>query len=118
MIIPSTLNEIIDVIWDNSVTWIGISEFELNLSNTVKKESKKWFVYFNAAKTQQDWCDCSINSMSICVKMDKSIVDKNSSIEILSLFFTSRLDLESLFLLIKLMFWFALKTIAIFGLVF
>ena len=53
---------------------------------------KKWFVDFNAGKTQLvsfDWSD------NTDVKMDGSILEEKSSFKILRLTFSSKLDWDS-----------------------
>ena len=56
---------------------------------------KKWFVDFNAGKTQLVSFDQSNNNGSIDVKMDGSVLEKKSSFKMLGLTFSSRLDLGS-----------------------
>ena len=51
------------------------SELESDLRNTVDC-GKKWFVSFNAGKTQLVWFDGSNNTGSIDVKMDGSVLEK------------------------------------------
>ena len=56
---------------------------------------KKWFVDFNAGKTQLVSFDQSNNDGSIDVKMDGSVVEEKSSFKMLGLIFSSKLDWES-----------------------
>ena len=56
---------------------------------------KKWFVDFNAGKTQLVSFDQSNNNGSIDVKMDGSVVEEKSSFKMLGLIFSSKLDWES-----------------------
>ena len=53
---------------------------------------KKWFVDFDAGKTQLVLFDCSNNSGSIDVKMDGSVLKEKSSFGMLELTFSSKLD--------------------------
>ena len=52
---------------------------------------KKWFVDFNAGKTQLVSCDQSNNNGSVDVKMDGSVEEK-SFFKMLKLTFSSKLD--------------------------
>ena len=52
---------------------------------------KKWFVDFNAGKTQLVSFDRSNNNGSIDVKMDWSVLEEKSSFKILGLTFSSKL---------------------------
>ena len=56
---------------------------------------KKWFVDFNAAKTQLVSFDRSNNNGSIDVKMDGSVLEEKSSFKMLGLTFCSKLDWSS-----------------------
>ena len=53
---------------------------------------KKWLVDFNAGKTQLVSFHQFNNTGSIDVKMDGSVLEENSSFEILGLTFSSKLD--------------------------
>ena len=53
---------------------------------------KKWFVDFNAGKTQLASFDWSNNNGSIYVKIDGSVLEKKSSFKMLGLAFSSKLD--------------------------
>ena len=53
---------------------------------------RKWLVDFNAGKTQLVSFDWSNNTGAIDVKMDGSVLEKNSSFKILGLTFSSKLD--------------------------
>ena len=53
---------------------------------------KKWLVDFNARKTQLVSFDLSNNNGSIDVKMDGSVLEKNTSFKMLGLTFCSKLD--------------------------
>ena len=53
---------------------------------------KKWFVDFNAGKTQLVSFDRSNNNGSIDVKMGGSILEEKSSFKMLGLTFSSKLD--------------------------
>ena len=57
--------------------------------------SKKWFVDFNAEKTQLVSFDRSNNNGSIDVKIDGSVLEENSSFKILGLTFFSKLNWAS-----------------------
>ena len=70
------------------------SELETDLQDTVGW-GKKWFVDFNAGKTQLISFDRSNNSGSIDLKIDGSILEEKPSFEMLGLTFSSKLDLGS-----------------------
>ena len=53
---------------------------------------KKWLVDFNAGKTQLVWLDRSNNNGSNDVKMDGSVTEEKSSLNMLGLTFSSKLD--------------------------
>ena len=53
---------------------------------------KKWLVDFDAEKTQMVSFDWYNNNGSICVKMDRSVLEEKSSFEKLGLTFSSKLD--------------------------
>ena len=53
---------------------------------------KKWFIDFNAGKTQLFSFDWSSNTGSIDVKMDESVLEEKSSFKMLGLTFSSKLD--------------------------
>ena len=53
---------------------------------------RKWLVDFNAGKTQLVSFDWSNNTGAIDVKMDGSVLEKNSPFKILGLTFSSKLD--------------------------
>ena len=67
------------------------SELESDLGDTVDW-GRKWFVDFNAAKTQLVSFDRSNNTGVIDVKMDGSFLEEKSSFKILELTFSSTLD--------------------------
>ena len=67
------------------------SELESDLQDTVDW-GKKWFVNFNAGKTQLVSFDRSNNSGSIDVKMDGSVLEEKASFKMLGLTFFSKLD--------------------------
>ena len=54
--------------------------------------SERWLVDFNAEKTQLVLFDQSNNIGSIDVKMDKSVLEGKSSLKVLGLTFSSKLD--------------------------
>ena len=56
---------------------------------------KKWFVDFDASKTQLVSFDRSYKNDSIDVKMDASLLEEKSSVKSLGLTFSSKLDLGS-----------------------
>ena len=58
------------------------SELEADLIDTVDW-GKKWFVYFNAGKTQLVLFDRSINNGSIDVKIDGSVLEETSFFKML-----------------------------------
>ena len=67
------------------------SKLESDLRETVDW-GKKWFVDFNAGKTQPVSFDRSNNNGSIDVKMGGSILEEKSSFKMLGLTFSSKLD--------------------------
>ena len=70
------------------------SELESDLRDTVDW-GKKWLVDFNAGKTQLVWFDQSNNNGSIDVKMEGSVLEEKSSLKMLGLTFSSKLDWDS-----------------------
>ena len=56
---------------------------------------RKWLVDFKAEKTQLVSFDRSNNTSAIGVKMDGSVLEENSSLKMLGLTFSSKLDLGS-----------------------
>ena len=56
---------------------------------------RKWLVDFNAGKTQLILLDWSSNAGAIDVKMDGFVLEEKSSIKILGLTFSSKLDWDS-----------------------
>ena len=67
------------------------SELESDLQDTVDW-GKKWFVDFNAGKTQLVSFDKSNNTGAIDVKMHGSVLEEKSSFKMLGLTFSSKLD--------------------------
>ena len=67
------------------------SELESNLRDTLNWV-KKWLIDFNAGKTQLVSFDRSNNNGSIDVKMDGSVLEEQSSLKMLGLTFSSKLD--------------------------
>ena len=67
------------------------SELESGLQDTVNW-GRKWFVDFNAEKTQLVSFDQSQNTGAIDVKMDGSILEEETSFKMLGLTFSSKLD--------------------------
>ena len=67
------------------------SELESHLRDTVDR-GKKWLVDLNAGKTQLVLFDRPNNTGSIDVKMDGFILDGKSSLKMLGLNFSSKLD--------------------------
>ena len=61
---------------------------------------KKWFVDFNAGKTQLGWFDRSDNTGAIDVKMDGSVLEEKSFFKMLGLTFSSKLDWGSYIIVI------------------
>ena len=68
-----------------------LSELKSDIWDTVDW-GKKWFVDFNAAKTQFVSFNQSNNTDAIDVKMDGSILDKNHLSRCWGCFFSSKLD--------------------------
>ena len=67
------------------------SELESDLRDAVDW-GRKWFVDFNAGKTQLFSFDCSNNTGTIDIKIDGSVFEENSSFKMLGLTFSSKLD--------------------------
>ena len=67
------------------------SELESDLRDTVDW-GKKWLVDFNAGQTQLVLFDRSNNNGSIDVKMDGSVLEEKSTLKMLGLTFSSKLD--------------------------
>ena len=67
------------------------SELESDLQDTVDW-ARKWLVDFNAGKTQLVLFDRSKNIGAIDVKMDGSILEEKTSVKMLGLTFSSKLD--------------------------
>ena len=67
------------------------SELESDLRDTVDW-GKKWLVDFNAGKTQLVLFDRSNNNGSIDVKMDGSVLEEKSSLKMLGLTFSFKLN--------------------------
>ena len=67
------------------------SELESDLRDTVDW-GKKWLVDFSAGKTQLVLFDRSSNTGAIGVKMDRSVLEEESSFKMLGLTFCSKLD--------------------------
>ena len=70
------------------------SELESDLRDTVDL-GRKWFIDFNAGKTQLVLFDWYNNTGPIDVKMDGSILEENSSFKMLGLTFSSKLGWSS-----------------------
>ena len=70
------------------------SELESDLRDTVDW-GRKWFVDFNAGKTQLVSFDQSKNTGAIDVKMDESVLEEKTSFKMLGLTFYSKLDWSS-----------------------
>ena len=68
------------------------SKLESDLQDIVNWD-RKWFVDFNAGKTELVLFDWSNNTDDIDVKMDGSIFEKKSSCKMLGSTFSSKLDL-------------------------
>ena len=67
------------------------SELESDLQDTVSWD-RKWFVGFNAGKSQLVSFDRSNNTGAIEVKMDGSVLEEKSSYKMLGLTFSSKFD--------------------------
>ena len=67
------------------------SELEPDLQDTVDW-GRKWLVDFNAGKTQLVSFDWSKNTGAIDVKMDGSVLEEKTSLKMLGLTFSSKLD--------------------------
>ena len=71
-----------------------VFELQSDLQDTVDW-GKKWLVDFNAGKTQLVLFDQSNNNGSIDAKMDWSVFEEKSSLKMLGLTFSSKLDWSS-----------------------
>ena len=67
------------------------SELESDVQDFVDW-GKKWLVDFNAGKIQLVSFDRSNNNGSNDVKMDRSVIEEKSSLKMLGLTFSSKLD--------------------------
>ena len=76
------------LICGNSLNWL----LNLNLIYKTLGWGKKWFVDFNARKTQLVLFHVSNNNGSIDVKMDRSALEEKSSFKMLGLTFSSKFD--------------------------
>ena len=88
MILLSILSVIGHLICGNSLNWL----LNLNLIYKTLDWGKKWFVDFNARKTQLVLFHVSNNNGSIDVKMDRSALQEKSSFKMLGLTFSSKFD--------------------------
>ena len=70
------------------------SELESNLQDMVDW-GRKWFVVFNAGKTQLVSFDQSNNTDTIDVKMDESVLEEESYFKMMGLTFSSKLNWSS-----------------------
>ena len=70
------------------------SELESDLQDTVDW-GRKWLVDFNAGKTQLVSFDRSKNTAAIDVKIDGSVLEEKTSLKMLGLTFSSKLDWDS-----------------------
>ena len=70
------------------------SELESDLQDTMDW-GRKWLVDFNAGKTQLVSFDRSKSTGAIDVKMDGSVLEEKTSLKILGLTFSSKLDWDS-----------------------
>ena len=68
-----------------------VSEFESDIQDTVDL-GKKWLVDSNAAKTQLVFFDWSNNTSAIHVRMDGSVLEEKSSLKMLGLTSSFKLD--------------------------
>ena len=99
------INDLLDVIYADDTTlyskcdqasdvWQQLklaSELESDLQDTVDW-GRKWLVNFNDGKTQLVSFDWSNNTGAIDVKMDRSVLEQNSSFKMLGLIFSSKFD--------------------------
>ena len=79
------------MICGNNLSW----HLNLNLIYKTLDWGKKWLVGFNAGKTQLVLFDWTNDNGSIDVKMDRSVLEEKSSLKILGLTFSSKLDWSS-----------------------
>ena len=68
-----------------------VSELESDLQDTVDWD-RKWLVDFGAGKTQLISFDRSNNTGAIDVKINRSVLEEKSSVKMLKLTFSSKLD--------------------------
>ena len=90
MILFSTLSVIRHLMCGNNYNWFQ----NLNLRDTLDK-GRKWLVYFNADKARLvSFCQ-SNNTGAIDVKIDEFVLEERSSLKMLGLSFSSKLDWNS-----------------------
>ena len=88
VIILAILTGIRHLICSNNLNWLQ----NLNLIYETLDWGKKWFVDFNAGKTQLVSFDHSNSNGSADVKMDGSVLEEKSSFNMLGLTFSSKSD--------------------------
>ena len=88
VIILAILTGIRHLICSNNLNWLQ----NLNLIYETLDWGKKWFVDFNAGKTQLVSFDHSNSNGSADVKMDGSVLEEKSSFNMLGLTFSCKLD--------------------------
>ena len=88
VIILAILTGIRHLICSNNLNWLQ----NLNLIYETLDWGKKWFVDFNAGKTQLVSFVHSNSNGSADVKMDGSVLEEKSSFKILGLTFCSKLN--------------------------
>ena len=88
VIILAILTGIRHLICSNNLNWLQ----NLDLIYETLDWGKKWFVDFNAGKTQLVSFDHSNSNGSADVKMDGSVLEEKSSFKILGLTFCSKLN--------------------------
>ena len=93
MIILSTLSVFWHQIYSNNWNWLA-SELESDLQDIMDR-GKKWLVDFNAEKFQLVSFDQSNNTGATDVKMYGSALEEKSSLKMLALTFSCKLDWES-----------------------
>ena len=91
MILLCTLNVIRHLICGSKYNWL----LNLNLIYETLDWGRKWLVDFTAGKMQLILFDLSNNTGALDVKMDGSVLEEKSSIKILGLTFSSKLNLGS-----------------------
>ena len=91
MILLYTLSVIKHLICGSSWNWL----LNLNQMCETLEWGRKWLIDFDAGKTQLVLFDWSNNTGAVDVKIDGSVLEEKSSLKMLGLTFSSKLDWAS-----------------------